>query len=459
MTDRHAGLPGILAMIFLMGCLLIAAPTLAEDFDEQGLPIIKGRFTVEDAVVVALKYHPAINTAKYDIAAANARLSAARSMAKPQISAMLFGGKSTMSDIIAGPTAILPNAIFSVPPQTGIAGQASLMLPIYTGGRLGSAIENSRLIEESAQIGKKVVELDISLSVHAAYHRALLAKAVSEIYASLVSETNERVRVSEALFNEGKIAKYDLLRNQTISADARQQYANAERDQKISIINLFASIGISRSSDVTMVDTFTFNANSLPLETLITKAIENRPELAALKLRTKAASEKVRYAGGAYKPQVYGVAMQSIIAGSDENKAGYTVGVTVALPIIDGGSRRSEINELKAIHESAKNDEKRMLIQIQQEVQTAFEELEVADKNVRISEAITNATEDYRVIKLRYEAGKAVNVEVLDTLVSLIKARNNRIIALHEYDIASDKLSRAVGELIMSAEMKEERKQ
>ncbi|MHB1458953.1 MAG: TolC family protein [Armatimonadota bacterium] len=459
MIDRYDRLSGVLALVFTI-CLLFAAKTiLAEDLDEYGLPIIKGRLTVGDAIEIALKNHPMITEAQYNISAATARTLAAKAMTKPQISATMFGGKSSMGDIIASPPQISPNNIFSIPSQTGVTAQASLMLPIYTGSKLEYAIANSRLLEESISMNKKTIELDISYNVQVAYHQVLLNKAASEIIASLVSETNERVRISEVLFNEGKIAKYDLLRNQTLSADARQQYSNAERDQKVSMINLFASVGISRLSEVTLVDTFSYNVIKSPLDALIKKAIENRPELASLKLKTKAAEQKIRYGRSTYKPQVYGVAMQSVIAGSDENQSGYTVGVTVGLPIIDGGSRRAEINESKAMYESAKNDEKKMLIQIQQEVQTAFEELEVADKNVRISEAVTNATEDYRVIKLRYEAGKAVNVEVLDTLVSLIKARNNRIIALHEYDIASDKLSRAIGEQIKSNEMKEETKQ
>lgn len=450
----------VLAASVIMCVTALITPLYAQDSDKEGLPIMEGPVSIQDAVAAAVKHNPSVATAGSELAAAKSRANMARAMTKPQLSATVFAGKSSMGDIVTSPPEVAPPDIFSIPPRTGVTGQATLMLPLYTGRKLTSAVKSADLLEKSASADRRVAELDVAFNTRVAYYQLLNNDAMVETFVSLVTESTERVRVSEAFLEEGKIAKYDLLRNETVLANARQQLVNAQRDAKISMINLKTSMGISQLSEISILANKVQEVNTLSLEELLAKALANRPELSSARSKTRSAAASVEAARGAYSPQVYGAAMEGFSSGSGDTKSGYTIGITVGIPLIDGGLRRSGVAERKAMLESARTEEKRLTILIQQDVYSAYAELNAAGEDVKLSEAaVDQATEDYRVIKLRAETGKTINVEVLDALMSLVQARNNRVIAIHGYKIANAKLLRAIGEPVSGDEQAKEGKQ
>lgn len=91
--------------------------------------------------------------------------------------------------------------------------------------------------------------------------------------------------------------------------------------------------------------------------------------------------------------------------------------------------------------------ERQLMQGIARDVLTAQANLHAADQNIRTSlEAQAAAEEDYRVARLRYDVGKAINLEPLDALASLVRARVNAAQALYEYNNAVDGLQRATGQ-------------
>jgi outer membrane protein TolC len=126
---------------------------------------------------------------------------------------------------------------------------------------------------------------------------------------------------------------------------------------------------------------------------------------------------------------------------------GYLVGVTAALPVFDGGLRRSSVNEAQAMLAQMQADEREAILSISKSVAAAYVQFGAATRNVDLAQAaITQAEEDYRIIRLRYEAGKATNVEVLDALGALTRARTMYAEALYGQNVAREALTRAIGQ-------------
>ncbi|HEY3298551.1 MAG TPA: TolC family protein, partial [Armatimonadota bacterium] len=254
--------------------------------------------------------------------------------------------------------------------------------------------------------------------------------------------------IAEVSFQEGKIAKYDLLRNQTVLADAEQQLATAQRDARIAVVDLISVLGVGPTSDFLLTDTLEYAPVLGTQESYMAEAVKARPELTAAREKVNSAQASVGVAKSAYQPQIYANAMEGVTAVSGGTDTGLTVGVTIGLPIFDGGLRRSSVREAESMLEAVKQDEQQALLGVQRDVNTVWAEIQSSEKVVQLSgAAVSQAEEDYRVIRLRYESGKAVNVEVLDALSSLVRAQNNRLVALYEHNIARDRLARAVGEL------------
>jgi outer membrane protein TolC len=201
-------------------------------------------------------------------------------------------------------------------------------------------------------------------------------------------------------------------------------------------------------SELTLSGDLVLSEASSNLGDLQAKALAQRPEIAAARARLRSVQADLGVAKSAYKPQVSAMAMADISAiNAAASEKGYLVGIAAALPIFDGGLRKSSIDEAQAMIQQMQADEKEAVMMVTRDVANSLSQLNAAAKNVILSQtAITQADEDYRVIKLRYEAGKATNVEVLDALASLTRAQTDNAEALYEQNVAREAITRAIGQ-------------
>jgi outer membrane protein len=433
-------------------CLLALALSVGLTSNSLGAqttpPVVTQPISISDAVAIALKNSPKIASQSYMAAAAEARAGMARSMTRPTITTTTFATTGTMPMIVSGAPGVDPQPVISTPDTRQFDQNLMAMYPIYTGGRLNAQWRAARSLSQSAKADAAAMSLDVALDAKTAYRAALLASKFVEAYQTRVDESKERLRIAEIAFQEGKIAKYDLLRNQTELAESQQTLINAQRDVDMALIDLKTVLGVSLDSHFTLTDQLTIQPAQGDLVDFTGRALKQRPEVSAAQARVASAKAGVSAAKGAYSPQVYAVAMQDFVSvsgnGSDN---GYTVGVTAGFPILDGGQRRSATKEATAMKQQAEADQRSIELQINKEVGSAWVQAQAAAKTVDLAKAaVDQADEDYRVIKLRYEAGKAINVEVLDALASLTRAQTNYAQAIYEQNVALDKLHRAVGD-------------
>jgi outer membrane protein len=180
---------------------------------------------------------------------------------------------------------------------------------------------------------------------------------------------------------------------------------------------------------------------------LLQLAEQQRPDLAATHARRAGGREGVRAARGLYQPQISAGAMADLTQMRDRDfMSGTTFGVVASLPILDGGLRRSQVQAARAEQERLEQETQKVTLQVHQEVTNAWLALQAAAQNIRTAEAgLRSAQEDYRVTQVRYEAGKGINLELLDAVAARTRAETNRAQALYEYGVAQDQLQRAVG--------------
>lgn len=445
-TMLSMGLP----ILFLVG--LAGDPSTAQQTDVAGQPVVTQGIAVSDAVNIALKNNPTIASRRALVAVAAARLGMARAMTKPQVTATMFGTLSNMPMILPGPESVQPQNFSLTADKPRLDQNLMAMYPLYTGGYLKGRVSSAQARQQASSFDVATTELDAVLAVKNAYYQALLAQRFVDAYRSRVNEATERVRIAEESFATGRIAKFDLLRNQTDLAEAQQQINNSQRDVETALIDLKNMMGISQSSQLTLTQDFVALPPPPAIEELQSAALVARPEVQAARARLRASQATVGVAKSAYKPQIYAAAMAdlSVMNGNsmeDSTDAGYLVGVTAALPVFDGGLRRSSVSEAQAMVQQMQADEREAILSVSRGVATAYAQLAAATKNVGLAQAaITQAEEDYRIIRLRYEAGKATNVEVLDALAALTRARTMYAEALSGQSIAQASLNRAIGQ-------------
>ena len=435
----------IIAIGFLTG--LAVVPSVAQQNASPGQPAASQSITLADAVNIALRNNPTIEARQAMLKAASARVGMAKSMTGLQVSASSFATTGSIPMIVPGSPGVNPQ-FFTITPDKGrLDGALTAMYPLYTGGKLSGQVNSARSLQSAQADELAGSELSVTSAAKTAYYQVLLASEFVEVFQQRVTESKERLRIAEESYEAGKIAKYDLLRNQTELADSEQQLNNSKRDVDVALADLKNVLGATQDCIYTLSEKLTLTPASQDQQELQATALRRRPEVRAAQARVLSAQSNVTVAKSAYRPQVYATAMAEGMTASGETDSGYLVGVTAALPIFDNGLRKSSVEEAQAMVKQAQAEQREVTLGVGKDVSGALARLQAAAKNVDLAKAaVAQADEDYRVIKLRYEAGKAINVEVLDALASLTRAQTMYAEALYNYNIAAADLLRATGQ-------------
>jgi len=263
-----------------------------------------------------------------------------------------------------------------------------------------------------------------------------------------VRATEERVRVARERYAAGSINLADVLRNQTEYAAALQQMAAATRDAEMALLDLKATIGADLASDVRLTDQLAEQPVAATSQEATAAALRDRPEVRRAEFGVRAAEAALKAVRGSYAPQVYLNAMGSATSSAGQSMSGVGAAVVVTVPLVTGGQRSAEVREAEAKLASAKQQLESARLQVAREASDAWLAVQAARVAVHASQqALSQAEEDYRIAQMRYETGKAINVEVLDALAALVSARTNYSQALCDQGIAADQLLRAMGRL------------
>ncbi|HEY3281833.1 MAG TPA: TolC family protein [Armatimonadota bacterium] len=413
-----------------------------------GRPVVDGPLSLEDAARLAIQHSPRTGSLRAGVAQAEAKTRGARAMGGPQLSVSGLGAVNTsaMATLLNSAPGVMPSAILSAPEKSSAGETLMFMLPLSTGGRVASTVRSARALEQAAGQQLQGQEQEVALQARLAYRRALLARDLLAIVEDQARAADERVRVSRERYAIGKVTLTDVLRNQSQHAAVLRQLAMAQRDAESALVELKATLGVSLSSKPRLTGDLSYSAPAATAEEAQKAALAQRAQIREADLRLQAAEQDVKAAGSSYRPQVYLTAMQSALAARVGGMNGAGVQVMASLPLVDSGQRRAQVGEAKAMLEAARQEREARVLDVAQEVAKAYLALQAAEVGVRTSQAaVSQAQEDYRLAQLRYEAGKALNLEVLDAQAAQTEALTNRAQALFDAASAADQLRRAMG--------------
>jgi outer membrane protein TolC len=251
----------------------------------------------------------------------------------------------------------------------------------------------------------------------------------------------------------GSAALLDVLRVRTDRAEAIQAVTDAARDVDTARLDLQAAIGTPDALPELSAEPLAYTPAATIEAADVAAALEGAPEILAARSRVEAGRAGVGAARAAYRPQVSATAMADTWGTRGEGgDSGYTVGIVVGLPLVDGGMRQAEIAASEARRARLESDLDAARVRVRHDVAVAWANVRSAQANIAASEAaVAEADEGYRVMNQRYEAGKALLVEVLDALAARTRAQTRRVEAVYDAAAAKDRLDRAVGRAVPGA--------
>lgn len=289
---------------------------------------------------------------------------------------------------------------------------------------------------------------DAALSAAQAYLQVETSDALIAARTQALNEQRENVRLTQARVSAGKMARFVLARDQAALALAEQslQDASAQRDETLNDLKFALDFDIGSRVDVSE----TLHPSTLEgdIAAYETRALAQRPEVLAARKRLEAATFGVSAAHAAYIPQA-ALSGQTYSGSSSPNlgAAGSQVAVSATLPVFDGGARSAAVAKAEADRSSSMIALEQAALSVQRDVANAWRELIAARRNLASAQAnMRSSQEQLRVSLLRRAAGKAIYLEVLDSLSTVAGARESVISAQARENLAILLVHRASGD-------------
>jgi outer membrane protein len=401
-------------------------------------------WTLERALEQALTHNPDTQLARHRIAAAQAGLEQANSAFWPRLQ---FQSSYTVTDnpmLVFG--SILNQKSYSsslnfndVPDVDDLNARGLVTVPLYTGGKSKAGRAAAKASLEASRQDSAAVRNALGFEVARAFHMVLKTREFIRAAEAAVVSYQTNLGIASRRLEAGNLLKAEVLDLQVRLAQAREDLVRARNANALATRALRNLLGLEEG-DFTVAD-------AAPEATAPQDAdFSQRPELVAAQQRVRAAEEQVRGAKSGYLPRLSAFGSLDYDYGwKYENGAGsYTAGGLLQWDVWDGNLTRSKKQEATANLEAARDEQRKLRLAIDLEMEQARLELKAAGERLTVTrEAVAHAEESTSLTRARFEQGAALATQLMDAETALVSARVRRAEAEADQRIAVAALRKA----------------
>jgi outer membrane protein TolC len=299
-----------------------------------------------------------------------------------------------------------------------------------------------------AQGDLKASEEQVAALVARAYLAALRADTDVETAKANVALSEAVRKQAEDQKAAGTGTGIEITRTRVQLANDRQRLLVAENARRSAVLQLLRAIGMRLDTELVLTDKLEAPpVDAMTMEQAKAKALEDRPDYRAQREREATA----RISADAVKLE----RLPTVTAFGDYGESGTgfnsslptrTIGITVRIPVFDGGKREARRAESASQARAERLKTSDLKEQIELDVRLALDALRSADEQVKVSrEGLELAENEVTQARRRYDAGVAAGLEVTDAQTRLERARDNQTAALYNYNVARIDLAQSVG--------------
>jgi outer membrane protein TolC len=278
--------------------------------------------------------------------------------------------------------------------------------------------------------------------------RGLVATVVKTYYAEVVARrkyANAQLAADEAkgffeltqkLEQGGEVAHADVIKAQLTANDTQRALRDAQLEMDRSHLELAVLVFPNFNQDFSTVDDLRLPPPLPPMQEVEQQAKAKNPELYAAMQAARAAGLELLASKAAYLPTLtldyfYGIdanhfATYTTLPEGRAHNLGYSASATLNIPIWNWGATQSKVRQSELRQEQAQVELSAAQRKLIADLKTFYAEADGAKVQLDVLQQSADlAAESVRLTKLRYQAGEATALEVVDSQNSLVTARNN----------------------------------
>jgi outer membrane protein TolC len=330
----------------------------------------------------------------------------------------------------------------------------------FTAAALKTGVQRAAEAEALARAKVEIAQRGLVATVAKAFYTQLDTQRKYAAVQNGLDQAKQYVDITQKLESGGEVAHSDVVKSQ-IQFNAQDQ---ALREAKLAMDTARLDLAVLLFRDFNLNFNIVDDLDTpLPLPTMdeiTTMAERENPDLRAANSALKTAKLDVALAKQGYLPSLtadldYGIeanafALNSTVA-ADPLKGkvpnlGYFLTVSLNVPIWDWGTRASKVRQADLKREQANVDltmTQKMLLRNLQGFYLEAQTARAQSDSLRASADL--AAESLRLNVLRYQAGEASILELVDAQTTLLQSRNAYIDGLVRYRLALMNLQTLTG--------------
>jgi outer membrane protein TolC len=422
--------------------------------------------TLEDAVRLALKQHPAIEASDAGVKAAATKIEQARAGYLPKLnyseswqrgnnpvfvfSSLLTQHQFSENNFQIGPLN-RPDAM------NNFQSRLAVEQPLYDAGLTRKATRAAQLGRDVATEQSRRTSMDVIAGVAQAYYGAVLAGEALKVAEEARKSAEADLARAQTIRAAGMSTDADVLSIRVHLASVREQLIRRSNEVELARAALNDSLGAPLASRYLLTTPLqAVPLSALPLEEYSKRGLLERPELRQARLATEIGETQTALARSALLPMVsfqaaFEADRQRFV---DRGGANWIGAVGMRWNLFNGGADKARIEESRQQTRQARALARRGESAVRLQVESAYLEWKAAQERIEVAGATVSAAEEsLRITQNRYASGLATVTDLLRTETAFLETRTRRLAAVHDQRVAAAMLELAAGTLNASSEV------
>ena len=288
-----------------------------------------------------------------------------------------------------------------------------------------------------------------------AYYGVLLADRMVSVMQNSLEVMKRNLANVTALYEQGKIAEFDVIRADVQVANQTTMVSNARKMKALAYAGLKRSCGLDIDQEiVTQGKLRTEIESDLDLDELERKLLSNQPLLSQLEANVRLMKENILMVKAEFMPSIALTGSYQEMKSYNDNgfadanfNESSSLAVGVNMPIFNGFGSTARVQKAKADHRKSEYQQHDMKENLLLELKSIYLSIQESARKVDAGlKGVKQAHKGVDMAQSLFQQGMASQLQVLDAQNASDQAELGLYQAYFEYNSARASLARALGE-------------
>jgi outer membrane protein TolC len=409
--------------------------------------------TLKDALERARAIAPQILSTVSDTAAAHEDLMQAKAGRRPSVSARSeYLGTQGNGE--------LPSGRFVTNDGVHVYRDWAIVHEDFNAAVLKTGIQRAAEAEALTKAKTEIAKRGLDAVVAKAYYTLLTSQRKYAAAQQGLDQAKQYLDISQSLERGGEVARSDVVKSQIQYATQEQAFRESKLTMETARLDLSVLLFKDFNQNFSIVDDLDAPQPLPTMQEITAMAERENPDLKAANSAVKAATLDVAIARQGYLPTLtadlaYGIeanafALHSTVAAAQDKgplpNLGYFLTVSLNVPVWDWGIRASKVRQAGLKKEQASADLTTTQRALMRNLQGYYLEAQTArEQSESLRTLVDLSAESLRLNVLRYQAGEASILDLVDAQTTLLQARSSYVDGLVRYRLALTNLQTLTG--------------